>query len=151
MSHPQVLFKAARAHHTHAHHGITQLQAPQAFVLMDSAILWKLVPLKGKFVSLANISLVNKHTKRRIMPLHSCSKSGASSLGEKARLSRIRASQLPPEALMLEGNVKVAFPGLTLPEVPRDRTFPGKERSRMKGQGIPAVRVGGGGKGGELD
>ena len=151
MPHLQVLFQATRAHRTHAHHGVAQLQAPQAFVLMDSVILWTLVPLKGKFVLLANISLVNKHTKRRIMPLNACSKSGASSLGEKARLSRIRTSQLPPEALMLEENVKVAFPGLTLPEVTRDRTFPGKERRGMKGQGIPAMGVGGGGTGGELD
>lgn len=124
---------------------------PKAFVLMDSAILWKLVPLKGKFVSLTNISLVNKHTKRKIMLLNSCSKPGASSLGEKARFSRIRTSQLPPETLMLGENVKVSFLGLILPEVTRHRTFPGKERRGMKSQGILAAGVRGGGKGGELD
>ena len=31
MSHPQVLIKVARAHRTHGHHGVTQLQAPQGF------------------------------------------------------------------------------------------------------------------------
>ena len=43
---------------------------------------------------------------------------------------------------MLEENVKVAFPGLTLPEVTRHRNFPGKERRGMKGQRIPATGVG---------
>lgn len=112
---------------------------------MDSAVLWKLVPLKGKFVSLANISLVNKHTKRKIMPLNSCSKSGASSLSEKARFSRIRTFQLPPEALMLEENVKVAFLGLTLPEVTR-QDLPGEREERDEG---PRNSSRGGGRGWE--
>ena len=75
-------------------------------MLADSVVLWRDLHLKGKFVSLANIVLVNKHSKSKIIPFTSCSVPGACSLCEKVRFSRIRTSWCQPEALMLEENVK---------------------------------------------
>lgn len=70
-------------------------------MLTDSVVLRKYLHLKGKFVSPANIALVNQHSESKIIWLNSCSMPGAGSLCET-----VRTSWGPPQALMLGENVK---------------------------------------------
>lgn len=98
---PKVLTRAAGAHCTRDATESRNCGPPKAFTLTDSVVLRKYLHLKGKSVSPANIALVNKHSESKIISFNSCSVPGAGSLCET-----VRTSWCPPEALMLEENVK---------------------------------------------
>lgn len=77
-SRPPAAARATGARLTHGRHALWSPPGPlasqtSASVLMDSLILRKHVYLTGKFISMPNMALINKHSKSKATPLNLCS------------------------------------------------------------------------------